>query len=231
MKRAAIARTLSSGTAVHLLELHGYSDENKWTIDEIAGEVYRVTNNTPRENATDNWFQWQIDNYVKIKNIVLGELDEPLFNENGRTEQTALGKAVTDLMRSKSKSHLAFLNSGALRNGFPKGQITEWDLIEAVPYPNNLVVKRMTGAQIEAVIFKLQSKYGESGYLQFSGLTTEPANLGNRIGGLKIAPGRTYTVTVLDFLAQGGDGYDELKNAETVDKIPISLQNFCREAF
>ena len=232
-KKAAVARTLSSGTAVHVLELHGFSDQNKWTVDEIVGEVYTVTKNTPRENATDNWFQWQIDDYLIIHdgNKILGELEEPLSNENGRTQQTALGKAVTKLMRNLSKSHLAILNSGALKNGLPKGPITEWDLIEAVPYPNNLVVMKLTGAQIEALISRSQSKSGESGYLQFSGLTTEPASLGNRIGGLKIAPKRSYSVILLDFLAQGGDGYSELKDAEIVKKIPITLQELCREAF
>jgi 5'-nucleotidase / UDP-sugar diphosphatase len=231
IKRAAVARTLSSGTAVHMLELHGFADQNKWTVDEVVGEVYEVTKNTPRENATDNWFQWQIDNYVTTNNKILGELKEPLSNENGRTQQTAFGKAVTNLMRNISKSHVAILNSGALRSGFPKGPITEWDLIEAVPYSNNLVVIKLTGAQIEAVISKSQSKSGESGYLQFSGLTTEPASLGNRIGGLKIAPERSYTVILPDFLAQGGDGYNELKDAEIIEKIPISLQDLCREAF
>ena len=230
-KNAAVARTLSSAAAVHVLELHGFANENKWTVDEIVGEVYKVTKNTPRENATDHWFQWQIDDYVQINNKILGELKEPLSNENGRTQQTALGKAVTNLMRNISKSHVAILNSGALRSGFPKGPVTEWDLIEAVPYPNNLVVMKLTGAQIEAVISKSQSKSGESGYLQFSGLTTEPATLGNRIGGVKIAPERSYTVILLDFLAQGGDGYDELKNAQIIERIPISLQDLCREAF
>jgi 5'-nucleotidase/UDP-sugar diphosphatase len=231
IKKAAVARTVSSGTAVHMLELHAYSDQNKWTVDEIVGEVYNVTKDTPRVTTTENWLRLQINNYIKIKNRVLGELKEPLSNENGRYAQTALGKAVTDLMRSKSKSHMAILNSGALRIGFPKGTITEWDLIEAVPYPNNLVVKKLTGAQIEAVISKSQGKSGEGGYLQFSGLTTEPSILGNRIGGLKIMPGRSYSVVMPDFLAQGGDGYDELKKADTIQQIPVLLQDLCREAF
>lgn len=230
-KIAAVARTLSSDPAVHLLEIHGYADRNKWTVDEIIGDVYRITKNTPRENATDHWFQWQMDNYVRINNKVIGILKEPLSNDDGRVKQTALGRAITDLMRNESKAHVAIVNSGALRNGLPKGQITEWDLIEAVPYPNNLVVIKLTGAQIEAVIAKSQSKSGESGYLQFSGLTTEPAALGDRIGGLKIVSDRTYTVILLDLLAQAGEGYDELKNAKIVQKIPKSLQDLCREAF
>jgi 2',3'-cyclic-nucleotide 2'-phosphodiesterase (5'-nucleotidase family) len=230
-KRAAVARVLSSGTAVHLLELHGFADENKWTVDEIVGDVYGVTKNTPRENAVDNWFQWQVDTYVQINNGVLGELKEPLSNEDGRTKQTPLGNAVTDLMRNLSKSHLAILNSGALRSGLPKGPITEWDLIEAVPYPNELVVERMKGAQIEAVIGRSRGKSGQSGYLQISGLTAEPASLGDRISGLAIQPERWYTVITLDFLSQGGEGYDELKGAKIIQRYPISLRELCREAF
>jgi 5'-nucleotidase / UDP-sugar diphosphatase len=231
VKKAAVARVLSSGTAVHVLELHAFADGNKWTVDEIVGDVYTVAKNTPRENAVDNWFQWQIDNYVQVNNRVLGELKEPLSNENGRSQQTPLGKAVTDLMRNVSKSHLAILDSGSLRSGLPKGQVTAWDLIEAVPYPNDLVVVRLTGAQIEAIISKSRSKSGDSGYLQFSGLTTKPASLGDRIGGLAIEPGRSYTVTLPDFLSQGGEGYDELKGAKIIMKIPFSLQDLCRDSF
>jgi len=230
-KSASIVRTLSTDTAVHLLEIHGYPDQNKWTVDEIVGDVYKVTKGTPRENATENWFRWQIDNYAKTNNMALGELKEALPNDKGRERQTALGKAVTDLMRTVSRSHLAFLSSGSLRGGLPKGPVTEWDLIEAVPYPNNLVEIQMTGAQIESVISKSQGKSGESGYLQFSGLSTEPAILGNRIGGLQIVPERFYTITLLDFLAQGGEGYDEFKTAKVVKRFHISLQDLCRTAF
>ncbi|HUZ17450.1 MAG TPA: 5'-nucleotidase, partial [Spirochaetia bacterium] len=229
-KVAAVARTLVSGTAVQLLELHGYSNRNKWTVDEIVGAVYPITNRTPKENATEKYLQWAVVNHVKNNSSLVGELKESLSNVGDETQQTALGRAVTDLMRNKSRSHIAIARAESLGTGLPKGPITEWDLIEAMPYgDDDLVVVRLTGAQILALVAKSQSKSGGRGYLQFSGLTTQPASLGIRIGGIPIDPTRTYTVTCSEFLAQGGDGYDVLRNARVVERIPLSAQDLFRK--
>ena len=230
-KSAAIARTLSPGIAIHVLEIHGFPDQNKWTIDEIVGDVYTINQNTPRENATDNWIQWQQDASMAKNSKVLGELKQPLSSLGGRSQQTPLGRMATSLMRNYTRSHVAILRSGALRKALPQGPITEWDLIDAVPDPSDLVVITMTGAEIEALMAKSLKKVGEDGYLQFSGVTVDPFGLDNRIGGLQIAQNREYTVTLSDFLAQGGDGYDELKTAHVVQRIPATLPDLFRQAF
>ncbi len=229
-KVAAVARTLVSDTAVHVLELHGYPDKNKWTVDEIVGAVYPITRRTPRENATEKYLQWTIDNHIRSNNSVIGELKNPLPNINGRIQATPLGQAVADLIRHKSRSHLAIVRAESLGTGLPKGPVTEWDLIEALPYADDdLVVVRLTGAQIEALIARSKSKSGGDGFLQFSGFGIQPADMENRIGGLPIDPERSYTVTCSDFLAQGGDGYDILKEARVVQRFPVSAQDLFRE--
>jgi hypothetical protein len=112
----------------------------------------------------------------------------------------------------------------------PKGTITEWDLVESLPSPTNLVVIRLTGEQIADLITKSEGQRGGSGYLQLSGITTEPASLGNRIDGLEILPKHSYTVALSEFLTQGGNGYAELKKAKILERIPTSLQDLCRGA-
>jgi hypothetical protein len=138
---------------------------------------------------------------------------------------------VTDLLRSQTKAHLALVDAGALRNGLGAGPVTEWDLIEAIPYPDPVVVVKLTGEQILAVIVRSKHKLGEDGYLQVSNLATEPKVLGNRIGSLKIQPDRTYLVAVPEFLAQGGDGYEELLAAPVVERTGMTLADLCRLAF
>lgn len=231
-KRAAIARVLSSGTAVYVLALHGYPDGNKWTIDEVVGEVYPVSKDTPRDPETDLWMKGQLDNLLASNNKILGDLQVPLPNEDGKNRQTLLGGAVADLMRSQTKAQLALVDAGALRKGLGVGPVAEWDLIEAIPYPDPVVVVKLTGDQINALITKSnKDKLGEDGYLQFSNLATEPEVLGNRIGSLKILPERTYLVAMPEFLSQGGDGYDELKTATVVKRTELTLADLCRQAF
>ena len=229
-KVAAVARTQVSGTAVQLLELHGYPDHNKWTIDEIVGAVYPITARTPRENATENYLQWGIDHHIKSNDNIIGELKAALPNVNDKIQQTVLGRAAADLVRHRTRSHIAIVRAETLGRGLAKGPVTEWDLIEALPYADDdLVVVRLTGAQIAALFTQSLSKSGGDGYLQYSGLTTKAGVLELRIGGLPIDPTRTYTVTCSEFLAQGGDGYDILKNAQVVDRIAVSAQDLFRE--
>ena len=229
-KRAAIARVLSTGTATYVLDLHGHPDENKWTIDEVVGEVYPITKDTPRDPATDLWMKGRLVNILQANNATLGTLQRALPNDDGKKQQTPLGQAITDLMRSQTKAHLALVDSGALRNGLQAGPVTAWDLIEAIPYPDPVVVVRLTGEQILSVISLSSRKVGEDGYLQFSNLETEPAELGNRIGSLKILPDRTYLVAMPEFLAQGGDGYEDLKTAPVVATTGLTLADLCRQA-
>jgi len=230
-KRAAIARVLSEGKAVYVLDLHGHPEGNKWTIDEVVGEVYPVTQDTPRDPATERWTTQQLETILRFNNKTLGELRAPLPNDEGKTRQTPLGGAVADLMRSQTKAQLALVDAGALRKGLGSGPVTEWDLIEAIPYPDPVVVVSLTGDQINTIIAKAKKKLGEDGYLQFSNLTTEPEVLGNRIDSLKILPDRTYLVAVPEFLSQGGDGYDELLAAPVVSRSVLTLADLCRRAF
>ncbi len=230
-RRAAIARVLSTGTAIYVLDLHGHPAGNKWAIDEVVGDVYPVSKDTPRDPATELWVKGQLATILKANNKTLGNLGIPLANEDGKNQQTALGKAVTDLMRSQTKAQLALLDSGALRKSLPAGPVTEWDLIEAIPYPDPVVVVQLTGKQINDLIDKSKLKLGEDGYLQFSNLMTEPEVLGNRIESQKIIPERTYSVAIPEFLHQGGDGYDELQKATVVKRSGLTLADLCRQAF
>lgn len=231
MKRAAVARVLTSSAAIHVLDLHGYPEGNKWTVDEVIGDVYPILRDTPRDQGTDVWIREQLEGIQSSNNKTLGKLSSRLSNEDGKNRQTPLGLAVADLVRSHTKAHLAIVNAGALQKDLEVGQVTEWDLIAAIPYPDLIVVLRLTGEQILAVIARSKLYLGEDGYLQYSNLLLEPEILGKRIGDLKILPDRNYLVGMPEYLAEGGDGYVELVTAPVVERTGMTLADLCRQAF
>ncbi|MCX7024758.1 MAG: 5'-nucleotidase C-terminal domain-containing protein [Spirochaetes bacterium] len=229
--KATVVRMIPSFPAVYVLELTLTKVGTAWILDELNGDYYPVTAKTARDKALDQWVTGQYNSIRSKEAEKIGDLAAVISNERVREQRSELGATVTNLMRNLTRAHVAALNAGSLRDSLPKGPVTHWDLIEAMPYPSYLVVKRMTGAQLEAVIQKSQALVGKGGYLQWSGLETNQPGLGNAINGARIQPEKQYEVVMLDYLAMGGDGYTEFAAAPTVRKLPMSLQELCLDYF
>ncbi len=78
-----------------------------------------------------------------------------------RVQESTLGNlAINNL----AKGAFAFVNGGGIRNNMKKGNITKADVIEALPWFNNVVVKKLIGQNILDVL-----EFGVSNYPQASG--------------------------------------------------------------
>ncbi len=105
-----------------------------------------------------------------------------------RTKETNLGRLIAESYRIKSKSDIAFINGGGIRNSIEPGEMTLGDIYAVQPFGNYLVTKKITGAEVKEILEKsLSEKTGE--FLHVSGLTVtfdsqKPA--GNRITSIKM---------------------------------------------
>jgi 2',3'-cyclic-nucleotide 2'-phosphodiesterase (5'-nucleotidase family) len=152
---------------------------------------------------------------------VIGQADTFLDGERGhiRFEETGLGNFVTDIMREHAGAQIAFINAGALRASIKNGPVTVGDVYTAMPYPNDLMVTKLTGKDLEEVLKRAVRSTREEedgGFLQVSGISfavvgRQPADI--RIGDRRVPLGKDtfYAVAVPDFLSAGGDGYAVLK--------------------
>ncbi len=132
-----------------------------------------------------------------------------------RYEETALGNFITDIMVAHTGAQVAMINSGALRASIKLGPITVTDVFKAMPYANELMLVKLTGAELAQVLKRAvqgQRSDEDGGFLHVSQLFFEikgrhPVNI--RVGKDKalLEPERVYTVAVPDFLASGGDGH------------------------
>ncbi len=143
--------------------------------------------------------------------------------EEIRRRESGFGNWVADLAREITHADAALFNGGNFRASIPEGPVTMKQVYEAFPFRDELVVGRLTGAQLVEALQRSASLNPESnpgGFLQVSGLrysiaggTLESATL----DGKPIDPARRYLVVVPDFLAEGGDGYAMLKGMQ--DKV------------
>jgi len=140
--------------------------------------------------------------------------------EQIRYRETALGNFVADIMREYTSAQIALINAGAIRASIEAGPVTIEDAFRTVPFPNEIVVMALSGAEIEQCLRRSVSGNRadkDGGFLQVSGLSFEVR--GQTIANVRVGPERqplepesAYKVAVTDFLATGGDRYTVLKD-------------------
>ena len=153
-----------------------------------------------------------------------------------RAGETPMGNYIADLMRAKYKTDFAIQNGGGIRDTFPARtyvpaatglvrtgtgplDVTLGDAFTVFPFGNQLATTVVTGANLwKALENGVGGNYpGDGRFPQVSGFkfsfdASKP--IGSRIvevtrlDGTPIAKdSKEYTLTTLDFLIYGGDGY------------------------
>jgi len=153
-----------------------------------------------------------------------------------RSGETPMGNYIADLMRAKYKTDFAIQNGGGIRDTFPARtyipaatglvrtgtgplDVTLGDAFTVFPFGNQLATTVVTGANLwKALENGVGGNYpGDGRFPQVSGFkfsfdASKP--IGSRItevvklDGTAIAKdSKEYTLTTLDFLIYGGDGY------------------------
>ena len=147
----------------------------------------------------------------------IGKIDRNLEGGNtAREKEVELGDIITDIMREKTGAEVAFINSGSIRQGLKKGSVTEKDIYSIFPFNDTIYTAELTGAEIQEVLdFFAEKGTGIAGFLQVSGVEMKifkGAALEIKINGQKLEKNKKYKAAFNSFIANGGDGYEILKN-------------------
>ena len=153
----------------------------------------------------------------------LGTLKTRLVRDYQR--ESSLGCFIADVIREAGKAEIGFENAGGIRADIPAGLVTNGNVLDAVPFFNNLSVLEMTGKQIKEVLEQGFSL--ERGMMQVSGLTawydmSKP--IGQRLVKLNIGnqPGsdeKLYKVATNSFVADGGDLYSTFHDLKKINSV------------
>jgi 2',3'-cyclic-nucleotide 2'-phosphodiesterase (5'-nucleotidase family) len=174
--------------------------------------------------------------------VVLGTTAVELDSRNitVRSHEAAIGNLIADAMRAATGADIALMNGGGIRASKiydPGSSITRRDILAELPFGNRTVLVKITGRALRAALENGLSVWPQGGgrFPQVSGLTIEVATArpaGSRIVSIKVGSvslnaTRVYAVAVNDFIARGGDGYVQFRDAKRVlpDKDSPLLAN------
>ena len=139
-------------------------EDDEWSV--IGDETDQVPFDAAVEVQADPGVQALVESIEAENQAILGEpvgrssqaypyeptVDGPGGWEKVRTEDTAIGHAVTAAYLDLTGADLALENAGGIRGGIPKGDVTAGDLLAISPYGNTLSTYRLTGAQIRSAL-------------------------------------------------------------------------------
>lgn len=131
--------------------------------------------------------------------------------------ESDLGNILAEILLDKSQKYthrkvdIAVINFGGIRiNQLPKGNITNENAFELMPFDNKIVLLEIDGATLQGLFDKMASTGGTpiagARYLIDNKKATHIT-----IQGKPLDPTVKYTVSISDYLANGGDNLDVLK--------------------
>jgi 2',3'-cyclic-nucleotide 2'-phosphodiesterase / 3'-nucleotidase / 5'-nucleotidase len=233
-----VVQSYSSGTAFSDVDLL----INPVTKDVMVGKSEVVS--TFRDKITpDAKIKAILDEYVAdvapILNEVIGKTDSPITRDTNAAGESAMGNLVADAMRAQTGTDFAFMNSGGVRADIDAGEITWKEAFTVQPFGNDLVKMNVSGQVIKTL---LEQQWGSKvRIMPISGLKVtydDSRAAGDRIvsivknDGTPVEMDKTYSITVNNYMAGGGDGYAILATItdKTIDVVDLdALVNYIKE--
>lgn len=145
--------------------------------------------------------------------------------------ESLLGTFVTKLLRDQSifyfkkEVDVAIMNHhGGLRAPINKGPITLGEVFEVMPFENEMMLLQIPGDTLVQTIQFI----GQTGRSMIWPVSYHVAASGVEnilVDGKEIDPNRMYTLSVSDYLANGGSGFELLKPLKRLDVPSLKLRD------
>lgn len=167
---------------------------------------------------------------TQVDSEVVGRSSVPLncVTQDLRTRETNVGNFVADSIRADLDADVVIQNGGGIRTDtrYPAGELTDLLIRQILPFGNTTVKLEVTGETLHEALENgvsevdtLEGRFPQVSGMAFTWYPDAPA--GDRVGSVTIDgepldPSATYTLGTNNFMAGGGDGYDMLSDAPTV---------------
>lgn len=174
-----------------------------------------------------------------INQDIVGRVASPIWHVRLPGQATAEGQvmasgsqaaplvAMISLEKARQlgyQADLALLNAGAVRADFTPGPLSMGDISSVLPFQNTIYLLDVTGARLQAVLARgaaasAQDITGAFPYIWGGRITVRAKGKGFELVSLEIEkdgkftpidPKKTYTLVTNDYLAGGGDVYQDL---------------------
>ena len=186
--------------------------------------------------------EYRMASQVQVMKVV-SHLSTSITRNSSPSGESALGNLIADAQWSstasadRGRSDFALMNPGGVRADIliqpGGGTVNFGQLFKVQPFGNTMVVKRMTGQQVKdllehqfanidrpKVLFPSESLQYEVDLRQGKGQRVVNIQIGQKPLELTHA----YHVTMNSFLASGGDGFSQFKQAPTVSGGELDVE-------
>jgi 5'-nucleotidase len=206
------------------------------TKDVVRAQTTATNHIVTRDVAEDPDVKALVDEAVTksapIANRPIGTITATIVRAAVASGESPLGNLIADAQLEQTQvagAQIALMNPGGVRAdltyasspiGEGDGVVTYGEAFTVQPFGNVMTTMTLTGAQIKAVLEQqwqptVTRILQPSASLHYSWSQSAPTGSkvsGITINGTPIDPAASYRVSVNNFLADGGDGFTELRN-------------------
>lgn len=138
---------------------------------------------------------------------------------NGPSE-SPMGNLIADILldwgysnqNKGTKPDFSLVNSGGVRNSFPTGPVTLYNVYQTMPFDNTIALVVLTYDELMLLNRQIASRRNMLiGNASLSGDANQPLM---KIKGKPLDKEKSYTIITSDYLAQGGDHLNVLKDTK-----------------
>lgn len=195
--------------------LLGLSCNTSYRSQALQHNEYRITASSPRDPSLQAVLKPYSDSINSSMNAVIGIAEKSL---DKKAPEGTLGNFMVDafFVMAKEKFNtpidIAFMNYGGIRlTQLPAGPVTRGKIFELMPFDNLLVLQRMKGSMLQQFLDHIANRGGwpiANATMQIK----DKKAVNVMIGGKPLDPSAMYTTLNSDFIANGGDNADMLRN-------------------
>jgi 5'-nucleotidase len=209
--------------------------KEKQLISKIKGKRININDSLTANQEIEDFIKPFRERIEEDMNKVLSYAPKNMHKRDGDLE-TTIGNLMADLVKLQSEPvykkrtgksiDICLLNHGGIRAPIPEGPIKTRTAFNVMPFENSIVVAELTSENIHNMITYLEKAKrahpiaGLTIKLDKDAKVTEAL-----INGKPIEDGRTYTVVTSDYLQNGGDGMNFLKDPESLEVLDYKIRN------
>lgn len=143
----------------------------------------------------------------------MANMTADIIFEYGKQLLDSLGEKTGE----KTNVDLSIMNVGGIRDGLKKGEISTGQILNIYPFPNNVMIIALKGADIIEALKVAAQKGGEAVSENIRVLLTEDGEfIKVMIDGEELDPLKEYIVATINYLAEGNDDMPSLANNRVV---------------
>lgn len=145
--------------------------------------------------------------------------------------ESLLTNFTSDIMKAYGDEHLqggtdlAVMNVNGHRANMPEGKVTVGNLYEIYSFDNAITFLELKGTDLNK-IFDSYARMGGYGVSSDVKLVIKDRKVQSvTVDGKPIDPNKTYSITTLDYLAEGNNGMDAFRNAIKTTNTGFTLRD------